>query len=428
MSKEIIEKAKYCLNCRTKPCTLGCPLENNIPEFINEIKNENYEQAYHILSRTTVLQPICGLICPHMSQCQGNCVRRFKGEPTSIGELEAFIGKKALENKYSFSEDKIEKNNKKVAVIGGGPSGLTCAAFLARKGYSVTIYEKHNELGGILSHGIPEFRLDRNILKKTIDKIISLGINVQYKKEIEIDVTLKELKKNYDAIFLGFGANISTKMNIEGEELKGVFGGNELLENKTHPNYKDKKVAVIGGGNVAIDCARTIKKLGAKEVYIIYRRAEEQMPAEKKEIEEAKKENIKFLFQNNIIKILGNEGKANKIECIKTELIKKEGELRLSPIDIKGSNYKLDIDYVVMAIGSKTQENIVNKLGVKLNNRGYIEVDEKYMTSINGVFAGGDLIGQKATVAWAARAGRKAADAIDAILGTGFLIADLKFT
>lgn len=275
--------------------------------------------------------------------------------------------------------------------------------------------------GGILSHGIPEFRLNSNILEQTINKILDLGIEVKYNKELGKDFVLGELEKDYDAIFLSIGSNIPTKMEIEGENLEGVYGGNSLLEKNNHPDYASKKVAVIGGGNVAMDSARTIKRLGAEEVYVIYRRAEEQMPAERKEIEEAKQEGIKFLFQNNIVKIFSKEQKENKvgkIECIKTELIQKEGDLRPSPVDIKGSNYQIDIDYVIMAIGSKPEEEIINNIGLKQNKKGYIEVDKDYRTSNNKVFAGGDIIGQKATVAWASRAGRNAAEKIDFMLDT----------
>lgn len=269
--------------------------------------------------------------------------------------------------------------------------------------------------GGILEYGIPEFRLPRDILEKTINKITSIpGIKVETNKELGKDFNLQELSNNYDAVFLAIGSNISSKMNIEGEELEGVYGANELLENKVFPNFKDKKVAVIGGGNVAMDTARTIKRLGAKETYIIYRRAEEQMPAERKEIEEAKKEKIEFLFQNNIVKIIPKDSqkRVEKIECIKTELIQKEEGKRPNPVDIEGSNYLLDMDYVIMAIGSKTEENILKEQGIELNEKGYIKVDENYKTNIENVYAGGDVIGAKATVAWAARIGRNVAEII----------------
>ncbi|MBE5805745.1 MAG: NAD(P)-dependent oxidoreductase [Clostridiales bacterium] len=408
--ENIKENAEYCLNCKVKPCQKGCPLENDIPEFIKNVKEGNYEKAYQVLCKTTVLQSICGRICPHYSQCMGKCVRGIKSHPVSIGELEYFVGDLALKNKYSMDENICEKNNKKIAIIGSGPSGLTCAAFLARSGYNVTIYEKYKKLGGILRHGIPEFRLSKDILDDVIDKILSLGINVEYEKELGVNLDLKELSKNYDAVFIAIGANIPWNMGIEGEEFKGVFGGNTLLERKEHPDYKGKNVAIIGGGNVAMDCARTINKMGANKVTVIYRRAEEQMPAEKKEIEDAKKEGIEFLFQTNIVKVIGdNENNVSKIECIKTELVKKEGESRLVPIDIENSNYELDMDYVVMAIGSTVEKNIIDKLGIECDKNGYIIVNENYETSIKNVFAGGDVIKNKATVAWAARNGRDVA-------------------
>ena len=414
MNQEIQEKANYCLNCKTKPCQKGCPLENDIPSFIDCMKKGEYKEAYQILSKTSMLQPICGRICPHESQCQGSCIRGIKGEPTSIGELEAFVADIALKEGYAFSDEKIEKKNKKVAVVGGGPAGLTCAGFLARMGYEVSIYEKYNYLGGIIQHGIPTFRLDREIVEKTIQKILDLGVQVYYGKELGKNLMLEQLKKEYDAIFLGVGANVSSKMGIEGENLQGVYGGNELLEYQLHPDYDGKKVAVIGGGNVAMDCARTIKRLGAKEVVVIYRRAEEQMPAERKEIQEAKEEGVEFLFLHNIIKILpdSNGEKVNKIECIETKLVQKEGDTRPSPVDIEGSNEIMDMDYVVMAIGSKPEEKIMQTLPVEKSKKGYITVNENYQTTEKGIFAGGDIIGQKATVAWAARAGRKAAEAI----------------
>ena len=410
-TQEIQEKANYCLNCPVKPCSQkGCPLNNNIPGFIKEIQEKNYKKAYEILSETTVLEAVCGRICPHQKQCEGSCVRGIKSTPVNIGDLEAFIGDIAIKENYKIAEINNENKNKKIAVIGGGPAGLTASAFLLKEGYSVTLYEKYNYLGGLLVHGIPEFRLPKEIVKNTVQKIIDLGLEVKYGMELGKNLFLNELEKNYDAIFLAFGANISTKMGVEGEELEGVYGGNQLLEYKNHPDYTNKKVAVIGGGNVAMDCARTIKRLGAKEVKIIYRRAEEQMPAEVKEIAEAKEEGIEFLFQNNIVKIIG-KNKVEKVELIKTELIQKEGETRKVPVNIPNSNYIIDIDYIVMALGSMP-EDIVNNLGLELNKWGYIQIDEKNRTSNPKVFAGGDLAGAKGTVAWAARSGRDAANSI----------------
>ena len=406
--KKIEEIRSYCLNCKNSQCKIkGCPLDNCIPEFIHETDSK---KAYEILCNTTVLPAICGRICPHEKQCEGSCIRGIKGEPVSIGAMEAYIGDLSIENNYELSIEVDERaKDKSVAVIGSGPAGLTCAAFLARKGVKVTIYEKHDKLGGLLTHGIPEFRLPREVVEKTIEKILDLGVETKLNQELGRDFEIEDLAKKYDAVFVAIGANIPAKMNVEGEGLEGVYGGNYLLEYNKHPNYTGKKVAIIGGGNVAMDSARTIKKLGASEVYVIYRRAEEQMPAEKKEIADAKKEGIEFLFQSNIVKILGKE-KVEKLECIKTELVKKEGENRLSPVNIEGSNFILDMDYVVMATGSKPENNIIEKF--ERNEYGYIKIDENMQTSINKVFAGGDIVGQKATVAWASRSGRDAAEKI----------------
>lgn len=415
---EIKNIASYCLGCIAKPCSAkGCPLKNNIPEFIKQVKEENYYEAYKNLCNTTVLSGVCGRICPHMKQCQGSCIRGIKGEPVSIGELEAFVYDIAKERGYTlkqcYADNKNKvKNilNKKVAIIGGGPCGLTAAAFLARAGAKITIYERYDYLGGLLMYGIPDFRLSKDIVNKTINDILELGIEVRYNQELGKNLSIEELKNKYDAIFLSFGGNVSIKMEIEGEDLEGVYGGNELLEYNTHPDYKEKIVAVVGGGNVAMDCARTIKKLGAKEVKVIYRRAREQMPAENKEIEDAVKEGIEFLYQNNIVKILGNNG-VEKVELIKTELKQKEGETRLVPVNIKDSNYMINIDYIVMALGSKPSD-FVAKLGLELDKGGNIKIDEDFKTSNDKIYAGGDIAGMKKTVAWAAYSGREAAKKI----------------
>ena len=410
MIKEIEEKVNYCLNCKVKPCSLkGCPLNNHIPDFIQALKKEEYLEAYKILSETTVLPGVCGRICPHEKQCQGSCVRGIKGNPVSIGELEAYTFDKVHELGYHLEDcyEKNEKKDKRVAVLGGGPAGLTCAAFLAKEGIQVTIYEKYDYLGGLLMFGIPDFRLPKEIVENTIQDILDLGIEVKYHQELRKDFTLKDIENEYDAIFLGIGANCSSKMGVEGEDLEGVYGGNELLEYNLHPDYKGKKVIVTGGGNVAMDCARTINRLGAKEVTVVYRRAEEQMPAEKKEIQDAKNEGVQFAFQNNIVKIMGNQ-KVEKVELIKTKLIQKEGDSRLSPVNIENSNYQVDVDYIVMALGSKPQE-FVKDLGLELNKWGNIQVDEEYKTSNPKVYAGGDLAGMKGTVAWAAKSGKEAA-------------------
>ncbi len=381
--------------------------------FIAEVKNKNYLEAYKILSQTTVLPGVCGRICPHKKQCEGSCVRGIKGEPISIGALESFVfdqfakDSSSLQDFYSNSNKNVKAN---VAIIGGGPAGLTCAAFLAKNGASVTIFEKYDYLGGLLVHGIPEFRLPKSVVKETTDKILKLGINVKYKQELGVNLNLNTLVANYDSIFLGIGANVSSKMGVPGEDLPGVYGGNELLEFNLHPDYRGKVVSVVGGGNVAMDCARTIKRLGAKEVNVIYRRAREQMPAEDYEVQEAINEGINFLFQNNIVKVLG-DGKVQQLELIKTKLVQKEGDSRLSPVNVENSNYIIDTDYVVMALGSKPAEYVKN-LGLRTTKWGNIEVNENYQTSMPKVFAGGDLAGVKGTVAWAARSGRDAANAI----------------
>lgn len=411
---QINEKANYCLNCKLKPCSnKGCPLGNNIPNFIEQIKNNNYSGAYKILSETTVLPGICGRICPHEKQCQGSCIRAIKGNPVSIGELEAFVSDKFTQEDSLlkvYEKDILnnkKRNNKKVAVIGGGPAGLTCSAFLAKNGIDVTIYEKYSYLGGLLVHGIPEFRLPKEIVNKAISKILKLGIKVEYNKELGKDIHLKKLTESYDVIFLGIGANVSSKMGIQGEELEGVYGGNELLEYKAHPNYKEKVVSIIGGGNVAMDCAREIKRLGAKQVIVIYRRAREQMPAEFKEVEAAINDGVNFLFQNNIVKIIG-ENKVEKIELIKTKLVQKENDTRPVPLNIEDSNYELKTDYVIMALGSMPEE-YVKEWGLKTNKWGNIEINDNYQTSNPKVYAGGDVAGIKSTVAWAAYSGREAA-------------------
>lgn len=416
--ENIKEKSQYCLNCKHKPCKGACPLGNDIPRFIQEVKNQEYENAFNVLLETTILSPICGRICPHKKQCEGACVRGIKCNSVDVGELESFIGDLAIENGWY---DKIRldeaKKDKRVAIVGAGPSGIMAAYTLAKKGYNVSLFEKQEKIGGILTYGIPEFRLDKKYIDTIETVLTNLDVDIQYKFKFKGKEDLGELKKNYDAVLLSFGANVSSKMDIEGEDLIGVFGGNELLENKTFPDCNGKNIAVIGGGNVAMDVSRTLKRLGADKVSVIYRRSRKEMPAEDKEIEEAEREGIEFLFQNNILKIFGDENKkVNKIECIKTELVQKEGERRAVPVNIENSNYFLDIDYVVMAVGSKVEEEIVNDLEMEKTKWNNIKVDENYKTSDEKVFSCGDLAGMKATVAWAAQSGKEAANAINEYL------------
>lgn len=412
----IIELANECFGCPTKPCQKGCPLENDTTGFIALVKEQKYKEAFELLSKTTILMPICGRVCPHTKQCQGKCIRAIKFDAVEIGQMEAFIGDLAIENDWKFPTSNEEKEYK-VAIVGGGPAGLTCAQFLRRAGTQVTIFEKYDYLGGILRHGIPDFRLDKDKLKKWIDKILESGIKVEYGKELGKNLSIEELESNFDSIFLSFGANVSTKMGIPGEELDGVLGGNEYLEKTPKLDLTGKTVVVSGGGNVAMDVSRTMKRSGAEKVYVVYRRSEKEMPAEQKEIDEAKEDGVEFLFQNNILKVNGNdEGKVKSIECIKTELVQKGGETRLSPVNIEGSNYELDCDLVIMAIGSKPEDQVVNSLGLELDRKGRIVVDENGKTSKSNIYAGGDIAENMGTVAYAARAGRNVAEAITSSL------------
>ena len=408
----IIELANECFGCTTKPCQKGCPLENDTTGFIALVKEQKYKEAFELLSKTTVLMPICGRICPHTKQCQGKCIRAIKFDAVEIGKMEAFIGDMAIKNDWKLPTADEEKDYK-VAIVGGGPAGLTCAQFLRRAGVQVTIFDKYNTLGGILNHGIPDFRLDKVMLNKWIDKILESGIKVEYGKELGLNLSIEELEANFDSIFLSFGANISTKMGIPGEDINGVYGGNEYLESTPIIDLKGKTVVVSGGGNVAMDVSRTMKRSGANHVYVVYRRSEKEMPAEQKEIDEAKEDGVEFLFQNNILSVNGNdEGNVKSIECIKTELVQKEGESRLSPVNIEGSNYELECDYVIMAIGSKPEDKVVNSLGVELDRKGRIVVDENGRTSKENIYAGGDIAENIGTVAYAARAGRNVAENI----------------
>lgn len=407
MQEELIKDASYCLGCIKKPCQNGCPLSNDIPSFIKNIKELNYQEAFKILTKTTVLPSICGRVCSHDTQCQGNCIRGIKGNPVSIGKLESIVGDISITEDYQIPLLSQDKKIQKIAIIGSGPSSLTCAAFLARHQYQVTIFERNNELGGLLINGIPSFRLDKKIVSDNISKILSLGIKVKYNQELGKNLFLNDLEKEYDAIFIGIGGNISNDMNVEGENLKGVYSANELLERGNHPDYKNKIVIINGGGNVAMDIARTVKKLGAREVTIVYRRSRQEMPVSKEELKSVEEENIKINYQTNIIKVIG-KNKVEGVECLKTKLKEVDGNQRPIPIDIKDSNHIIKCDYLIKAIGSHPDQNIIEKLDIELSNN-YIKVNEQNQTSNPNIFAGGDIIGIKKTVAHASRSGRDAA-------------------
>ena len=404
--EEIKRKASYCLQCKKPLCKQGCPLQNNIPDFIEHIKEGNLERAYKELSETTIFEPICGRICPHSEQCEKQCIRGIKGKSVSIGELETYVGDWMLDKQFE-NGDKNEKKQK-VAIIGSGPAGIACAYRLNQQGYQVTLYEKHKELGGLLRYGIPSFRLPRNILDKWIEQIIiKQGIEIKTNTTLGKDISIEKLKEDYDRIVLAFGANLSYRMKIPGEARENVLGANELLEYQDFPDFHHKKVAIVGGGNVAMDAARTIQRQGAKEVTIIYRRSEEEMPAERKEIKAAKEENIQFLFQTNLLKVKNNE-----IECIKTKLLSKDTEKRKYPVDIEGSNFVLGMDYVIMAIGSHADSKMLETLKLETTDKGYVKVDSNYQTYDKKIYAIGDVIGTKQTVAWAAKSGFDCATSI----------------
>lgn len=407
MEKEKLEvkiAASKCETCVTKPCQIGCPLNIDIPEFIENVKNNNYGEAFKVLCKSTVLPSVCGKICPVDKQCQGSCAKKVSYDPVEIGKIESYVGDLAVENGWKLPRK--DKKKERIAVIGSGPSGLTCAGFLAENGYQVTIYEKHEYLGGLLYHGIPKFRLNKELVSKVIKQILDLGMEVKTNVSLGKDISLKELEKEYDAVFLGLGANVSKMMGLSGEELNGVYGANELLENLVQVDYTSKRVVVIGGGGVSIDMARTAIKEGASEVGIIYRRSRSEMSAEMNDIRAAKKEGIKFLFQTNVIKVIG-EDKVTGIECVKTTLDKEK-----KAINVEGSNFVIDTDVVIMAVGSRVDSELLESLKLDVKENGYLMVNSNNQTSNPKIFAAGDLTGAKSTVAWACRNGRDTAYSI----------------
>lgn len=409
--EEILQEANRCLQCKTRPCTKGCPLENAIPEAIQAVKQKNWQKANQLFQQTSCLSSVCGRVCPHSKQCEGACVRGKKGKPIAIGAIEAYVADQC----QTIIPESQQLYGKKVAIVGGGPAGLTAGAFLAKAGASVTIYEKQEKLGGILTYGIPRFRLPIEVVESSIQKILALGIETKTGYQLGQNLMLEELQEQYQAIFLAMGANCSCKMPVAGNQLPQVYGANELLQQENHPEFQGKRVAVIGGGNVALDVARSAKRWGAKEVSIVYRRGREQMPAEPKEMQAAEQEGIQFQFCTNLVRILGQKN-VEQMEIIHTQLQAKEGESRLVPVNIEGSNEILPIDCVIMAIGSKMDEKWMSHAAFEISDRGYLKTDEHYQTNVKGIFAGGDLVGAKATIAWACKTGREAAQEIKTFL------------
>lgn len=423
------EEAARCLQCKNPLCMQGCPVNVPIPGFIEKVAEGDFEAAYQIISSENALPAICGRVCPQENQCEGKCVRGIKGEPVSIGRLERFVADYHMANEAK-KEISIEKKGIKVAVVGSGPSGITCAGELARKGYDVTVFEALHKAGGVLSYGIPEFRLPKDLVAKEIENVTDLGVEIVPNVVIGRSITIDELMEDgYKAIFVGSGAGLPRFLNIPGENLLGVYSANEFLtrvnlmkgylfpETPT-PVKVGKKVAVVGAGNVAMDAARTAKRLGAEEVYIVYRRGEDEVPARAEEVHHAKEEGIIFKLLNNPVAIHGEDGWVKSMEIVKQELGEPDDSGRRSPVPIEGSNYEIAVDTVVIAIGQSPNPLIRQTTpGLDTQKWGGIIVDEDTMkTSKDGVYAGGDTVTGAATVILAMGAGKKAAKAIDVFL------------
>jgi len=424
-----VNEARRCLNCKNKPCVSACPVQIDIPAFIERVANEDMEGAFAILSESTSLPAVCGRVCPQESQCEGKCVRGIKGEPVGIGRLERFVADYHREN-CNETPVKPEPNGHKVAVIGAGPSGLTVAGDLAKMGYKVTIFEALHLAGGVLVYGIPEFRLPKAIVQKEIDNLKAIGVDVETNMVIGKVLTIDEIfEMGNEAIFVGSGAGLPRFMNIPGESLKGVYSANEFLtrinlmkayrDGSKTPIQHAKKVAVVGGGNVAMDAARSAKRLGAEEVYIVYRRGMEELPARKEEVEHAEEEGIIFKTLNNPVEILGNdEGMVCGMKCIEMELGEPDESGRRRPVEKAGSEFVLDVDCVIMSIGTSPNPLIRSTTpGLEANNRGcLITKNESGLTTRENVYAGGDAVTGAATVILAMGAGKAAAKAIDEAL------------
>ena len=424
-----VNEARRCLNCKNKPCVSACPVQIDIPAFIERVANEDMEGAFEILSKSTSLPAVCGRVCPQESQCEGKCVRGIKGEPVGIGRLERFVADYHREN-CKETPVQPEPNGHKVAVIGAGPSGLTVAGDLAKMGYKVTIFEALHLAGGVLVYGIPEFRLPKAIVQKEIDNLKAIGVDVETNMVIGKVLTIDEIfEMGNEAIFVGSGAGLPRFMNIPGESLKGVYSANEFLtrinlmkayrDGSKTPIQHAKKVAVVGGGNVAMDAARSAKRLGAEEVYIVYRRGMEELPARKEEVEHAEEEGIIFKTLNNPVEILGNdEGMVSGIKCIEMELGEPDESGRRRPVEKAGSEFVLDVDSVIMSIGTSPNPLIRSTTpGLEANNRGCLITKDEYgLTTRDNVYAGGDAVTGAATVILAMGAGKAAAKAIDEAL------------
>lgn len=432
-TKELaVDEAQRCLNCPKPRCVSGCPVNVEIPAFIQAVAHEDFAEAIKILKRKNSLPAVCGRVCPQENQCESKCVLGIKGESVAIGRLERFVADYAREHGIDVTNaDDVVPNGKKVAIVGSGPSGLTCAGDLAKLGYDVTLFEALHAAGGVLMYGIPQFRLPKEIVQHEIAALKELGVKIEVNSVIGRTFTIKELmeEEGFDAVYVGTGAGLPHFMHIDGENLNGVYSANEFLTrvnlmkayefpNVATPVYVGKKAAIVGAGNVAMDAARTAKRLGAEHVYIVYRRGEDEMPARKEEIGHAKEEGIELRLLNNPVSIKGDEkGWVKGLECVKMELGEADASGRRSPVAIEGSEYILDVDMVVMAIGQGPNPLIKQTTpDLEINKRGNIVADEAGATSISGVFAGGDIVTGAATVISAMGAGKRAAVAIDEYL------------
>lgn len=419
-----IDEAKRCLNCRHKPCISGCPVNIHIPEFIERVANGDFEGAYEIISLTSSLPAVCGRVCPQETQCEAKCVRGIKGEPVAIGRLERFVAD-WMRQKTGAELKKPERNGHKAAVVGAGPAGLTAAGDLAKLGYEVTVFEALHTPGGVLMYGIPEFRLPKSIVQHEISKLRDLGVEFVTNYVVGRSGTIDELMdQGYEAIFVGSGAGLPNFMNMPGEELKGVYSANEFLtrynlmkaykEDSDTPIQHPTKTVVVGGGNVAMDAARCARRLGS-EVHIVYRRSLEELPARKEEVEHAMEEGVIFDLLNNPVAVHPDEnGCVKAVECIQMELGEPDESGRRRPIAKEGSNFMIDADCMIMAIGTSPNPLIRQTTeGLDTNRKGCLIVDENEMTTKDGVFAGGDAVTGAATVISAMGAGKKAAAAMD---------------